>query len=92
MPKINKSSFDEFIFNINDVEEKYYLSSKIRDYVLAGGTKNFKTSTQTDLSVARPLLQTMHKMHRAGVDNYVTHNQGRIKKAHAKRVFTFNGI
>ncbi|ACA32633.1 DNA-cytosine methyltransferase [Histophilus somni 2336] len=80
VPKINKSSFDEFIFNINDVEEKYYLSSKIRDYVLAGGTKNFKTSTQTDLSVARPLLQTMHKMHRAGVDNYVTHNQGRIRK------------
>ena len=62
------------------VEEKYYLSNKIRDYVLAGGTKNFKTSTETDLTVARPLLQTMHKMHRAGVDNYVTHNQGRIRK------------
>lgn len=22
----------------------------------------------------------MHKMHRAGVDNYVTHNKGRIRK------------
>jgi DNA (cytosine-5)-methyltransferase 1 len=71
---------DTFIFDINDVEEKYYLSSKIKKYVLAGGTKNFKTSDKTDLSVARPLLQTMHKMHRAGVDNYVTHNQGRIRK------------
>ncbi|QIW15635.1 DNA (cytosine-5-)-methyltransferase [Pasteurellaceae bacterium RH1A] len=76
----NDHSFDEFIFNVNDVEEKYYLSTKVKDYVLAGGTKNFKTSKETDLSVARPLLQTMHKMHRAGVDNYVTHNKGRIRK------------
>lgn len=80
VPEINKSNFDEFIFNVNDVEEKYYLSNKIRDYVLAGGTKNFKTSSKTDLAIARPLLQTMHKMHRAGVDNFVTHNQGRIRK------------
>ncbi|MGX2950755.1 DNA cytosine methyltransferase [Ursidibacter sp. B-7004-1] len=76
----NLEQFDEFIFNVNDVEEKYYLSNKVRDYVLAGGTKNFKTSKETDLPVARPLLQTMHKMHRAGVDNYVTHNRGRIRK------------
>ena len=71
--------FDEFIFNVKDVEEKYYLSDKVAKYVLAGGTKNFKTSTKTDLDVARPLLQSMHKMHRAGVDNYVTH-KGRIRK------------
>lgn len=79
-PALNHNLFDEFIFNVNDVEEKYYLSNKVRDYVLAGGTKGFKTSKKTDLTVARPLLQTMHKMHRAGVDNYVTHNQGRIRK------------
>ncbi|WP_366652594.1 DNA cytosine methyltransferase [Moraxella nonliquefaciens] len=47
---------------------------------MASGTKTFRTSTETDLSIARPLLQSMHKMHRAGVDNYVTHNQGRIRK------------
>ncbi len=70
---------DEFVFNVNEVEEKYYLSQKLTDYVLASGTKNFKTSTKTDLPVARPLLQSMHKMHRAGVDNYVTHS-GRIRK------------
>lgn len=74
-----EEAFDEFVFDINNVEEKYYLSDKVAKYVLAGGTKNFRTSTETDLDVARPLLQTMHKMHRAGVDNYVTH-KGRIRK------------
>lgn len=74
-----EEGFDEFIFDVKDVEEKYYLSEKVAKYVLAGGTKNFRTSTETDLDVARPLLQTMHKMHRAGVDNYVTH-KGRIRK------------
>lgn len=76
----DEKDFDEFIFDVSKVEEKYYLSDKVKDYVLAGGTKNFKTSTKTDLEVARPLLQSMHKMHRAGVDNYVTHNKGRIRK------------
>ena len=69
----------QFIFDVRDVEEKYYLSEKVKNYVLTPGTKNFKTSTETDLDVARPLLQSMHKMHRAGVDNYVTH-KGRIRK------------
>ncbi len=71
--------FDEFIFDVSKVEEKYYLSQKVRDYVLNTGTKNFKTNVKTDLEIARPLLQSMHKMHRAGVDNYVTHT-GRIRK------------
>lgn len=74
------NNFDEFVFDVTEVEEKYYLSDKVKNYVLAGGTKNFKTSTKTDLMIARPLLQTMHKMHRAGVDNYVTHNKGKIRK------------
>lgn len=72
-------AFDEFIFNVKDVEEKYYLSEKVAKYVLSSGTKNFKTSTETDLEIARPLLHSMHKMHRAGVDNYITF-KGRIRK------------
>ena len=77
--EIPDAAFDEFIFDVRDVEEKYYLSEKVAKYVLTSGTKNFKTSTATDLPIARPLLQSMHKMHRAGVDNYVTH-KGRIRK------------
>lgn len=76
---LSDAAFDEFVFDVKDVEEKYYLSEKVAKYVLAGGTKGFKTSTETDLDIARPLLQSMHKMHRAGVDNYVTH-KGRIRK------------
>lgn len=67
--------FNDFVFHVAEVEDKYYLSEKVAKYVLAGGTKTFKTSTKTDLEVARPLLQSMHKMHRAGVDNYVTYRK-----------------
>ena len=59
--------------------EKYFLSEKVRKYVLASGTKNFYSKPETDLEIARPLLTTMHKMHRAGVDNYVT-TDGRLRK------------
>ena len=59
--------------------EKYFLSEKVRKYVLAPGTKNFYSRPETDLEIARPLLTTMHKMHRAGVDNYVT-TDGRLRK------------
>lgn len=62
-----------------DVEEKYYLSEKIKNYVLKTGTKNYYSKPETDLLVARPLLQSMHKMHRAGVDNYVTKGE-KIRK------------
>lgn len=62
-----------------DIPEKYFLSDKLVDYVLASGTKNFYSKPEIDLDVARPLLSTMHKMHRAGVDNYVT-TKGRIRK------------
>lgn len=73
----DKERFNDFIFPVKEVEDKYYLSEKVAKYVLAGGTKTFRTSTETDLDIARPLLQSMHKMHRAGVDNYVTYNKSK---------------
>ncbi len=51
---------------------KYILTPKVRDYVLASGTKSFRTSTKTDMPIARTLLKTMTQHHRAGVDNYIT--------------------
>jgi len=88
----SKQEFDEFVFDVNEVEEKYYLSDKVKSYVLSTGTKKFKTTIKTDLEVARPLLQTMHKMHRAGVDNYVTHNKGRIRKLTPKECLRLMGF
>lgn len=90
---IKKTDFNEFIFDVNQVEEKYYLSEKVTKYVLATGTKNFKThNAKTDLKIARPLLQSMHKMHRAGVDNYVTHNKGKIRKLTPKECLRLMGF
>ena len=59
--------------------EKYFLSEKVEKYVLSTGTKGFYSKPEIDLDIARPLVKTMHKMHRAGVDNYVT-TEGRIRK------------
>jgi DNA (cytosine-5)-methyltransferase 1 len=61
------------------VDDKYYLSDRVSKYVLADGTKGFHTRPKTDLAVARPLLSTMAKMHRSGVDNYYT-SHGRLRK------------
>ena len=58
------------------VDNKYILSNNVRKYVMSTGTKNYHTKIKTDLEIARPLLQSMHKCHRAGVDNYVTDNRG----------------
>ena len=64
--------------NVSDLE-KYFLSEKMEKYVLSTGTKNFYSKPEINLNIARPLLTTMHKMHRAGVDNYVT-TKGRLRK------------
>jgi DNA (cytosine-5)-methyltransferase 1 len=71
--------------------EKYFLSEKVRKYVLSTGTKNFYSKPKTDLEVARPLLTTMHKMHRAGVDNYVT-TDGRLRKLTPRECFRLMGF
>lgn len=70
----------DFVFEpAGKVPKKYFLSKKVTDYVLSPGTKKFYSRPETDLRIARPLLATMAKMHRAGIDNYVT-RRGRIRK------------
>jgi len=69
----------DFIFEYRDIPKKYYLSDKVKEYVLKSGTKNFKSIPETDLSIARPILSTVHKMHRAGIDNYIT-KFGKLRK------------
>lgn len=61
------------------VPEKYFLSERILPGIMCEGTGGFSMKPEIDLPIARPLMSTMHKMHRAGEDNYVTTN-GRIRR------------
>lgn len=72
-------SKEDISYNPQEDLEKYFLSEKVEKYVMSSGTKNFYSRPEIDLDVARPLLTSMHKMHRAGIDNYVT-TEGRIRK------------
>ncbi|CAA6801757.1 MAG: DNA-cytosine methyltransferase (EC [uncultured Sulfurovum sp.] len=58
------------ILDQDRVEDKYYLSEKIKPTILSNGTKNFKSNSQINQLIARPLTATMVKMHRACQDNY----------------------
>lgn len=56
-----------------NVDPKYYVTEKMRDYIMSMGTGGWQSGKlEIDLDVARPLTATMHKMHRADTDNYVT--------------------
>lgn len=53
-----------------DVEPKYFLSERIKPTLLANGSANFRSRSDINMRIARPLTATMHKMHRACQDNY----------------------
>ena len=69
-----KANGDELQLGIDGgtIDDKYFLSEKVLKHVMSTGTKGYYTKPEIDLTIARPLLSTMHKMHRAGVDNYAT--------------------
>lgn len=74
------------------VDLKYFLSDKVTSHVMSTGTKGYYSEPKTDLAIARPLLATMHKMHRAGVDNYITINDKlrRLTPRECLRLMGFN--
>ena len=53
-----------------EVDGKYYLSERIKPTLLSDGSARFRSNSEIDQIVARPLTATMHKMHRACQDNY----------------------
>ncbi len=57
-----------------NVEEKYFLTKKIGNTILGVGTKGYIVKPTIDLPISKTLTATMHKMHRASQDNYVTDN------------------
>lgn len=73
-------------------EEKYYLSEKLRKYVLCPGTKNFMHhDAEIDLPIARALLSTQGNTHRASVNNYVTTN-GKIRALTVRETYRLMGF
>lgn len=73
-----------------EAASKYFLSERLKPTILADGSKNFKSKSEINQFIARPLTATMHKMHRACQDNY--YSQGFINasdpKAYSEIVFT----
>lgn len=67
--KLNKSMKD---FLDKDVDDRYFLSEKMIKTIISGGTKNFYHKPEIDLNVAKPILATVYKMHRCGIDNYIS--------------------
>lgn len=53
-----------------NVDQKYYLSDRIKPTILSNGSKNFKSKSEINQIIARPLTASMVKMHRACQDNY----------------------
>ena len=53
-----------------NVDKKYYLSDIIKPTILANGTKNYRSKSEINPLIAKPLTATMVKMHRACQDNY----------------------
>lgn len=55
-----------------NVPEKYFLTKKLEKTILGMGTKGYMVKPTIDLPISKTLTATMHKMHRASQDNYVT--------------------
>ena len=57
-----------------EVEDKYFLSERIKPTILSDGSASFRSKSEINLRIARPLTASMHKMHRACQDNYFSQN------------------
>lgn len=72
-------------------DEMYFLSEKLKKYVLSPGTKNFMHyDAKTDLPIARALVKNMGNTYRASVNNYVTTN-GRLRHLTMREVHRLMG-
>lgn len=77
---------EDELTNMSKIDKKYFLSENVKKYILDDKffMNNKDSDKLIDLDVARPLTATMHKMHRAGVDNYVSY--GKSLKPELRRI------
>lgn len=69
-PQTQKLKTTTFDLLDDKVDKKYFLSYKILPTILSNGSGNYKSKSEINLPIAKPLTATMHKMHRANQDNY----------------------
>ena len=74
-----------------EINDKYFLSERIKKTILSSGPGGLYGEPEIDRDIALPLLSTMHKMHRAGTDNYVTTN-GRIRRLTPREALRLMGF
>lgn len=91
---------EEELKRMGKIDDKYFLSEKVKKYILSDEyfMNNKPSEELMDLDVARPLTATMHKMHRAGVDNYISYGKTlspidrRIRKLTPRECFRLMGF
>lgn len=68
-------------------DDKYYLTPKMYECIMSPATKGWRSGKmEIDLPIARPITATMHKMHRADTDNYVTTEYAPQGKTNVRRL------
>ena len=90
----------EELEQMGKIENKYFLSENVKKYILDDKffMNNKENEKLIDLEIARPLTATMHKMHRAGVDNYISYGKKldaekrRIRKLTPRECFRLMGF
>ena len=75
----------------DEIDEKYFLSERIKKTILSSGPGGLYGEPEIDRDIALPLVSTMHKMHRAGTDNYVT-TKGRIRRLTPREALRLMGF
>lgn len=58
-----------------EVDISYFLSHKLAKTILSPGTKGYIVKPTIDQKICKTFTATMHKMHRASQDNYITDNE-----------------
>ena len=85
-PKVRKNLFMKDILEC-EIDDKYYITPKMYDYIMCTDTGNWQTGKMDiNLDIARPLTATMHKMHRADTDNYVSSEYSPTGKTNIRRL------
>ena len=71
----------------DSVSDKYYLTQKMYDCIMSPATKGWQSGKmEINLKIARPLTATMHKMHRADTDNYISTKYKPVDKTNVRRL------